>query len=74
MFNIISALFLFVVGAFTLLMQLWYPLHGQMLTLDGVVVYLASVVCCIGSLALYSMAYRDYKLSKLQTKKFGQTR
>jgi len=74
MFNIFASLFLFVVSAFTMLMQLLYPLHGQMLTFDGVIVYLASVVCCIGSLALYTMAYRDYKLSKKKKKKFGQPR
>lgn len=74
MFNIFASLSMFVVSASVMLMQLMYPIKGQLLTIDGVILYLASIVCCIGSLALYSMSYRDYKLSKLQTKKFGQTR
>ena len=74
MFNIIASLCIFVVSAFTMLMQLMYPIKGQLLTIDGVIIYLASIVCCIGSLALYSLSYREYRLSKLQTKKFGQTR
>lgn len=74
MVNIIISIFFFCVGALTMFMQLMYPIKGQMLSVDGVIIYLASVVCCIGAVALYTMSCREYRLSKLQTKKFGQTR
>mgnify|MGYP003654889987 CR=1 FL=1 len=68
MFNIFASLMLFVISAFVFFMQLVFPISG----IDGVIIYLAAIASCIGSLSLYNIAHREYILSKLMTEKFGK--
>jgi hypothetical protein len=64
MFNIIISLSMFCISGFVLFMQFVFPVKG----IDGAIIYLAAIACCIGSLAFYNESYRAYVLSKLRTK------